>query len=107
MISDPILQTTYTPIVYGGEATPIPFPNYTITPANCYALQNLLFKDASNADLVARGDIVVDLVLKTIKYKRVDTTGFDARITMYAVFNTNTNPVYSNIPAYTNMGFVI
>jgi len=102
--SDPILQTTYAPIVLGGEATPIPFPNYTITPANCYALQNLLFKDASNADLVARGDVVVDLVLKTITYKRIDTTGFDAQITMYAVFNTNTNPAYLTELPYTNVG---
>jgi len=93
--------------VLGGEATPIPWPNYTITPENCYALQNLLFKDASNADLVARGDIVVDLVLKTITYKRIDTTGFDAQITMYAVFNTNTNPAYLSEPPYTNVGKAI
>jgi hypothetical protein len=104
---DPVLVTTYTPIVYGGKATPIPWPTYTINPANCYAIQNFLFKDASNADLVARGDVVLDLVLKTITYKRIDTTGFDAQITMYAVFNTNTNPAYLSELPYTNVGKAI
>jgi len=40
--------------------------------------------------------VVIDWVTKTITYKRVDTTGFDAQITMYAVFYTNTNPAYKD-----------
>ena len=81
-------MASYTDIHYNGNPISIPWPTYSVIPADCFGLEDLQFRDAANADLVANGVVVIDWVAKTITYQ--NPTG-DAFITMYAVFNAPTS----------------
>jgi hypothetical protein len=61
------LVTAYTSIDNFGTSITIPWPNYSITPADCFVPVNFIFKD-SVGNLLASGIITVNWVAKTITY---------------------------------------
>lgn len=57
------LLTTYPLYEYKLVPLSISWPSFSITPANCFALENLIFKDKNNNDLVLDGTVKIDWVL--------------------------------------------
>lgn len=79
------LVTAYTNITYTlGTSIVIPWPAYTVTPADCFIPVNFIFRDQSGT-LLPNGVITVDWVAKTITY--VSSTSY-TYITIQAEFNT-------------------
>jgi hypothetical protein len=73
-----------------GATLSFAWPAFTIVPASCFALSNLLFTDSSNADMVTDGRIAINWVSKTISYMN-SVNSYDPTITMKGVFSSPTD----------------
>ena len=62
------LVSAYSSITYVPETSiGIAWPNYTVTPADCFIPVNFIFKD-STGNLLAFGIVTIDWVAKSLTY---------------------------------------
>jgi hypothetical protein len=82
------LTTSYSPITATGSAITVPWPNYTIVPADCFGYSDILIKDCSGNDLVLAGLFTIDWVNKVITFN--SNLGCKSDASMSVVINTLT-----------------
>ena len=62
------LVTAYSSIACTlGTSISIPWPNYTVTPADCFIPEDFIFKDSAG-NVLATGIVSVNWVAKTLTY---------------------------------------
>ena len=80
--------SSYSQVVWTPAAISIAWPSFTISPADCFGISDIEFRDSTGTDLLASGLFAVDWVAKTLTFNT--KLGCVDAVTMFTTFNTIT-----------------